>query len=167
MSPRTSDEWAEIVRLVRAYALRKYGWQARAITIHSPYPGVEHLEPFPAVTPPAPRLRVLEWASGEEPKHLSDFRTVYWPGLGQFTFSTTQAGVIKQLWEAMVDGTWEVSQRTLLSRAGSQSDRLVDLFKGHPAWRALILPGAVAGNYRFPPMPAGEDEPTTTQESGE
>jgi hypothetical protein len=152
MSPsRSSDEWNEIVRLVRAYALRKYGWTANGITIHSPYPGVEHLEPFPAVTPqPGPRIH--EWASGDTPRHLSDFRAVYWPGLGRFNLSEKRAHVVKQLWEAMEDGTWEVQQDVLLRRADSDGTRLVDLFKGDPSWGVLVVKGQVPGSYRLPPL---------------
>jgi hypothetical protein len=135
---RSSDEWTEIVRLVRAYALRKYGQLAVGITIH--------LQPGP---------RIHEWASGDEPRHLSDFRAVYWPGLGRFNLSEKRALVVKQLWEAMEDGTWEVQQDVLLRRADSDGTRLVDLFKGDPAWGVLVVKGEVAGSYRLPPR--GED----------
>jgi hypothetical protein len=151
---RSSDEWTEIVRLVRAYALRKYGQLAVGITIHL-HQGNAHLEPFPQATPPQPGPRIHEWASGDEPRHLSDFRAVYWPGLGRFNLSEKRALVVKQLWEAMEDGTWEVQQDVLLRRADSDGTRLVDLFKGDPAWGVLVVKGEVAGSYRLPPR--GED----------
>jgi hypothetical protein len=67
--------------------------------------------------------------------HSPDFRSVTWYGV-PYRFSALQAGVVKLLWEAWESGSPEVSQEYLLENAGSQSARVVDLFKGHPSCAA-------------------------------
>lgn len=161
----SSDEWADIVRLVRAYARRKYGWMPSGITIHAPWPGVGHLEPFtapegsaapePSAGQPAPAGRKPDWNSGSLPAHVQDFRAVYWPGLGTFGLSETQACVVELLWEAWREGVHEVPQDVLLRKVGSQSVRLCDVFKGPSgakAWGTLVVRGQVPGSYRLPPL---------------
>ena len=85
---------------------------------------------------PSNRIPSHEHA-GDAPKHSPDFRAVHWSGQ-DYIFSPTQASVVRQLWEAWEDGNGEVGQETLLEKAGSESSRLRDLFKDHPAWGNVI-----------------------------
>jgi hypothetical protein len=73
------------------------------------------------------------------PRHSADFRSVHWFG-ADYTFTPTQAAVIRQLWEAWEDGTPGLGQETLLEGAGSTGDRLRDVFRGSPAWGTLVVP---------------------------
>lgn len=160
------DEWDDLVTLIQRYARRKYGQSATAITIHLMY-SEGHREPLPQLhhPPPArPEPKPLAgWASGEEPKHLSDFQQVYWPGLGVFRFSPKQATVVEQLWDAKFNcDSPDVDQAALLAAADSDCPRLVDLFRGkgksHPAWGKLIVPGFSPATFRLPDLASGDDE---------
>lgn len=161
-----NDWWWELADLLREYGRRKYGVELTGLTLHGPQ-GWEHREPFPVPRygPPARPAanappRRPEWASGPEPKHLSDYQRCYHPAFPgrAWTFTPLQAKAVKVLWEAMGDGTWEVKQQTLLDAAGSTGDRLVDLFKRHPAWGALIVAGEASGHYRLAPLPEADEE---------
>jgi hypothetical protein len=154
--------WDALVRLARLYAWRKYGYEPIGITLHGPSQpggGPSHYEPLPPRRPDEPRARPPSaradgWASGDQAKQFGDCRAVYWPGLGRFKFSPKQAAVVRALWEARQGGVPEVGQADLLRTADSDCARLVDLFKGHPAWGSLIVRGEVAGHYRLhdPPL---------------
>ncbi len=80
-------------------------------------------------------------------RHSADFASVHWYGT-DYTFSPGQSAIVKQLWEAWENGTPEVRQETLLTGAGLESPRLVDVFEGSAAWGALIVPGR-RGTYRL------------------
>jgi hypothetical protein len=71
--------------------------------------------------------------------HSPDYRAVSW-GEERFTFSPTQAGVVRQLWEAWERGEPGVGQEALLEGADSDARRLRDLFRHHLAWGRLIVP---------------------------
>ena len=60
--------------------------------------------------------------------HSPDFRTINWYGT-PYKLTATQAAVVRVLWEARDNGTPDVGQHTLLEEAGSESSRLVDLFR--------------------------------------
>lgn len=167
MTPAQQDEWDALVRMLRSYTLRKCGQVPAGITIRLtngdklrlplPLPAGE-LAPSP---PPVENKEVrpicrAEWASGPEPRHLSDFRAVYWPGLGRFAFTGKQAAAVRLLWEAMDDGSWEVGQNALLTAVGSDCLRLRDLFRRSPAWGAVIIQGTAPGMYRLPPGAVGD-----------
>jgi hypothetical protein len=77
-------------------------------------------------------------APADYPRHSPDYRSVHWFGC-DYTFTPTQAAVIRQLWEAWEDGTPGVGQETLLEGAGSTGDRLRDVFRGSPAWGTLVV----------------------------
>ncbi len=81
-------------------------------------------------------------------RHSADFRWVHWYGT-DYTFTKTQAACVKVLWEEMENGTPELDQQTILSAVDSESQRLVDLFKGHPAWKTLIVAGTTTGAFRL------------------
>jgi hypothetical protein len=71
--------------------------------------------------------------------HSPDYRAVSW-GEERFTFSPTQAGVVRQLWEAWERGEPGAGQEALLEGADSDARRLRDLFRHHLAWGRLIVP---------------------------
>jgi hypothetical protein len=157
-----SDEWDQIIILIRRYALRKYGDWAAGITIHLPFSRQNHYEPFPSREPvdnrSPPRSAVPGWGSGSEPKHTDNFSAVYWPGRGTFHFyGEKQQAVVAALWAARAEGSLEVSQNVLLRAADSDGTRLHDLFRNHPAWGKLIVHGCTPGNYTLPPGPADPD----------
>ena len=79
-------------------------------------------------------------------RHSQDFRSVCWFG-AEFTFTALQAAVLRVLWEAWEDGTPEVGRETILQAAGSESERLRDVFRDHPAWGTLIVTGSQRGTY--------------------
>lgn len=83
--------------------------------------------------------------------HSADFRSVHWFGV-DYTFSPTQAAVVRQLWEAWEDGTPELGAATLLEAAGSVCDRLPPLFQGNPAWGVMLVKGEGKGTYRLEPL---------------
>lgn len=80
--------------------------------------------------------------------HSTDYRSVNWSGT-PYTFTKTQAACVKPLWEAWERGTPELDQPTVLMEADASGNRLVDIFRGHPAWRTLIVSGSTKGSYRL------------------
>ncbi|MCK6465093.1 MAG: hypothetical protein L6Q93_09670, partial [Phycisphaerae bacterium] len=91
--------------------------------------------------------------AGKRLRHSSDFRSVQWHGV-DYTFTATQAAIVKQLWEAYENGTPDVGGDTLLVNAESDTRRMADVFKKHPAWGSMIVEGTTKGTYRLAPGPA-------------
>lgn len=91
--------------------------------------------------------------AGKRLRHSSDFRSVQWHGV-DYTFTATQAAIVKQLWEAYENGTPDVGGDTLLVNAESDTRRMADVFKKHPAWGSMIVEGSTKGTYRLAPDPA-------------
>jgi hypothetical protein len=87
-------------------------------------------------------------------RHSSDFRHVHWFGTDH-TFTATQAACVKILWNEWENGTPEIGQATILEHpeVESESKRLVDVFKGHPAWGTMIVKGATSGAHRLAEPP--------------
>ncbi len=81
-------------------------------------------------------------------RHSPDFRSVNWFGV-HHSFTPTQAAIVKVLWNAWENDTPDVGHETLLEKAGSESDRLVDVFKGHKTYKQLIDKGETKGSYRL------------------
>ena len=94
--------------------------------------------------------------------HGPDWRCVRWgndPATGEpltFTFTPTQAAIIRVLWDAYAQGTPDVGALCLLERADSAgvnsrraSSFLAGLFVRHAAWKRLIIKGAMVGTYRL------------------
>jgi hypothetical protein len=79
-----------------------------------------------------------------------DFRSVRWFGK-EFFFTPHQAACVRTLWENWENGTPEVGQETVLSRASCTTKRLVDLFKEHEAWQTTIVSGTTKGSFRLQP----------------
>jgi hypothetical protein len=55
-----------------------------------------------------------------------------------FRFRGVQAAIVRHLYDSAVQGKPWVSGKRLLRDAGSQSTRLLDVFKRHSNWRELI-----------------------------
>jgi len=90
------------------------------------------------------------------PVHSLDFRSARWFGVNH-TFTANQAVCVKLLWEAWERGTPDVGDASLLEAAEvSESQRLRDVFKGHPAWGAMILEGEKKGTHHLREL----DEPS-------
>ena len=100
---------------------------------------VELAAPPDAPTPATPRAPA---------RHSPDFRSVHWFGVS-YSFTALQGAMVRILWEAWEDGTPDVGQERLLEEAGSEANRIRDLFRGHPAWGALIGPGESRGAFRL------------------
>ena len=83
-------------------------------------------------------------------RHSADFRSLRW-GDTLFSFSPLQAACVGIMWAALESGTADLSQAHILEEAGSFSDRLRDLFAGHPAFGTLIVKGAAKGTFRLTP----------------
>ena len=98
----------------------------------------------------APLSRIVE--AFAEKSAGPGFASVRWDGR-HFTFSANQAAVVRLLWEAWQAGTPDVHQSKLLEDTDSESKRLADLFKDHPAWGSLIVTTA-KGVYRLNENPA-------------
>jgi hypothetical protein len=139
---------AELLVVIDSWCARNLGrrpvevgfrWRDSARPSWWPMPDVP-----PAVTPPAaagggpPPTPGPTPAPTGFPRHCKDFRSVHWFG-ADYTFTPTQAAVIRQLWEAWEDGTGGVGQETLLESAGSTGGRLRDVFRGHPAWGTMVV----------------------------
>jgi hypothetical protein len=73
---------------------------------------------------------------------------VHWFGT-DFTFTGMQAACVDILWMAWANGTPEVGNDTLLSKAGSDTKRIDHLFRDHPAWGTMIRPGKTKGTTRL------------------
>ncbi len=91
-----------------------------------------------------------EAAQTKQVAHSDDFRFVQWFG-ETYRFTATQAACVRILWENWERGTPEVGETILLEKAGSEGNRLRDVFrKGqHPAWEKLIVPGSTKGSWRL------------------
>jgi hypothetical protein len=85
-------------------------------------------------------------------RHSSDFRSVHWYGTN-YLFTEAQSKVVAILWKEWENETPNVGHRTLLAKAGSDSDRLQDVFKEkgkpHHAWGTMIVTGGSKGTYRL------------------
>jgi hypothetical protein len=81
-------------------------------------------------------------------RHSPDFRSVNWFETSH-SFTPTQAAIVKILWEAWENKTPDVGHSNLLATAGSESNRLVDVFKGHKTYKKLIGKGKTKGSFRL------------------
>jgi len=90
----------------------------------------------------------VDGGRGAEIDHSEDFRSVRVKGV-QYDFTAIQAVCVSLLYESYCKGTPDVGGDTLLQRAGSESKRLTDIFKGSPAWGKLIVPGGTRGAFRL------------------
>jgi hypothetical protein len=98
----------------------------------------------------AERLSAIVKPTLSQPAHSPDFRSVNWFGT-IYSFTANQAAVVRVLWEAWEAGTPEVGDETLLRAVDEEAppDRLANLFRGHPAWGAMIVTGGSKGSRRL------------------
>jgi hypothetical protein len=152
--PRRQDELDQVFQLVTAYCLRQFGQVPVYLTLTLP-DGRKEKRPVP--TPPGvlPFPVPPEPAEDEEaePRPLDELcRRFFWPqphpGV-TFRFSEKQSRVVKSLLEARARRAPDVEQRKLLDAADSDTGRVRDLFRGHPAWGTMIVQGEVSGTYRL------------------
>lgn len=80
--------------------------------------------------------------------HSPDFASVVWNNQF-FELTRKQRIVIQLLWEAMEDGMHIVSGAKLQEEA--QCSKMSSLFRDHPAWNRLIVPGERHDTYRLAP----------------
>ena len=110
---------------------------------------VTRITPTAAIAAAVPATERMEQAPA---CHSKDWATVNWFGV-TYTFSPRQRPVIAALWTAWQEGNPFLSQETLLELAESDSMRVRDVFKNHPAWGKLIQHGPMCGGslgtYRF------------------
>ena len=86
----------------------------------------------------------------EQPRaaHSIDFHSVDWFGR-LYEFSASQAACVAVLWQAWENKTPFLGSHTIVERSGVQTKRLDLVFRGHPAWGVMIVPGRCRGNYRL------------------
>ena len=110
--------------------------------------GLQELEKI-AQTAPQPDPPPISEPSpdSQEFQHSTDYASVNWQGQ-QYQFNKNQATCVRLLHEAWLEGTPYVLGHTLLSAIESAS-RVSDLFKHHPAWNHLIVPGERKATYRL------------------
>ncbi len=104
----------------------------------------------PAAAPGTTEARPAAAASGGDcgAAHSTDFRSVRWHG-EDFVFTAIQARIVSFLWAARDNGTPDLGYDTLLEKADSETKRLVDVFKKHPAWGTMIVAGETKGTCRL------------------
>lgn len=97
------------------------------------------------------------WAAGkldelegrdDHATHSPDFHSVNWFGT-RYEFTGQQAACVRVLWEAWKTGCPAVGGVTVLEAAGSDAERLLLVFRDHPAWGTMIVPGERKGNYQL------------------
>ena len=83
----------------------------------------------------------------QELEHSPDYTSVNWRE-HEYLFNNNQAICVRLLHEAWLKGTAYLSGHYLLGEIESAS-RMSDLFKRHPAWGSLIVPGERRATYRL------------------
>jgi hypothetical protein len=78
--------------------------------------------------------------------HSRDFRSVEWFGT-KYTFTAKQAGCVARLWEAWKSGMPDISQAAI--QTDLDVSALRGLFRKHPAWGKMIVPGEKKGTFRL------------------
>lgn len=143
-TPHPMPTKAALAELARAYLDRRCGGvsvDARIVVRLHPdgaYEVTIDLDDPPAATA-GPRVKAV---------HSPDYR-VFDSGDGaSYQFGPTQAAAVRVLHEAWVAGQPVLSQEAVLEAADSDSSRLADVFRRHPAWGVLIVP-AGGGMYRL------------------
>ncbi|MEO1529308.1 MAG: hypothetical protein AAFX06_28135 [Planctomycetota bacterium] len=92
--------------------------------------------------------RADEKIDSTEVRHGKDYRSVRW-GDTIFEFTPNQAAVVAILFKAFDNGTPAVGEVTLLEDSGVDSSRLRDVFRKHPAFSTMIVPGQTKGTFQI------------------
>ena len=77
-----------------------------------------------------------------------DYADCTWNGK-RYIFAPAQRACVKELWEGFEYGTPEVGQSYILEKAGLDSPRLQDVFKGNDAWKTMIVKGTAKDTFRL------------------
>lgn len=90
------------------------------------------------------------------PRASRDFASVWWNGT-LWTFTKNQRPIVQALWIAWQKGSYYVGGDFLLELAGCESKSMSQVFKKSPAWRNLIVSGAMLEDgppdtYRLVPL---------------
>ena len=93
-------------------------------------------------------------SASELVSHSTDFRSVRW-GENNYSFTANQAPVVRLLYKNWMNRTPDVADETLLMAADHEAppERLNVLFRDHPAWNTLIVPGGSKGAHRLADPP--------------
>ncbi len=114
----------------------------RELELPSLLPGEDDdrtLTPGEGTTPPPARGH----------RHSEDCSYLHWDGHDWHFKTDIQQAVVRLLVEAYEDGEPDVHQTDLLARAHTDCKRLRDVFKHHPAWGIVIVPGIKPGTFRL------------------
>jgi hypothetical protein len=70
-----------------------------------------------------------------------------------YSFTVNQAPVVRLLYQNWQAGTPDVGDETLLAEVDPAAPpaRLSTLFRAHPAWGTMIVPGGSKGTHRLAP----------------
>lgn len=169
--PTPNEIRLNFLRAAREYGVELLGYCPTGLILEGPSGHLPHRVPLPdgdlpgdSVALPPRRLeqgRARPWNSGPDLAVLSDGSAAYHPDLGPdstYFFGPMQAKVVKLLWRAAEEGVGEVSQTELLKGAGSESVKLCDVFRRHPAWGRLVVRGERPGTYRLAPVRDRSDD---------
>ena len=98
-------------------------------------------------TPAAPPPKSESSPEPQELEHSTDYTSVNWRGQ-EYQFNKNQATCVRLLHEAWVEGTPYLSGHTLLSEIEG-AVKMSGLYRRHPAWKRLIVPGERQMTYRL------------------
>jgi hypothetical protein len=82
------------------------------------------------------------------PKHAPDFSWIRCD-LGVFDFTPAQRSVVQALWEDWEQDGLGLSGAYLTDRTGTEPKEFRNVFKGHPAWKTLIITAGRSDMYRL------------------
>lgn len=82
-------------------------------------------------------------------RRSEDYASVRW-GDDVLTFTLNQCAALRCLWKNCAHGTPDVKAATLADAAGVSAEGIRTLFRGHRAWRTLIV-SKTKGTYRIDP----------------
>ncbi len=97
-------------------------------------------------------------ALAEPSRHSPGFGSLRW-GNSYYTFTASQARIVAMLFQAYLEQVPDVRQETLLAAAGSEGRKIANLFRDHPCWNVLIVPGPLKGLFRLQPPPESANPP--------
>jgi len=152
-----SAEWKTLSDALRVFLGRIFGDFPVSIVVRFRY--------LPEATLPlymeavAAQTKPKAFRPNGSPWHASDFRTATWKE-HSWSFTPTQAEIIKVMREAWEEGHPVMSQDSILRAAGSDSRSLSAIFqqngKSHPAYGILVV-RVTSGMYRLA-YPTPEEE---------
>lgn len=143
-----SPDWVRLSAELRAFFRRHFNDEAEAVEV-----AFRHLKParlplslsLPGQPDPA---RLSGAPAAAAPWHSTDFQLVR-RGADAWSFSAKQRLVVQALWDAWERGEPEVTERSLLTVAGSECVRLQDLFRSSAAWGTLLVKAGRGTLYRL------------------